>query len=320
MKTSNETQLNKSYSCFFSVIIPAFNAEKFIRSCIDSVLNQTFKDFEIIICDNASTDRTNAIIREYGKQVKIIKLSKNTGPAGGRNEAINASSGLYIALLDADDAWEPEKLFIYYQVIKNTGTNFVFSKFSFISNNTYKGMSVSPRKKNSTIIPLKDSLLLVKNFVPCSSVVIKREILENSPFNEEQAIRTTEDHLLWIQLNQYHTFAFINEPLTKYRIHTEQSTNSFRTHARYVRYLQIVEENKLFEPWYIQYCWKVINVQLAIQNREWIKIIPALSIFLIISINPKFQKISFELITMTLRRGIQRLKTITKVSNKEAIR
>ncbi|MBI21887.1 MAG: hypothetical protein CL780_06545 [Chloroflexi bacterium] len=314
LKTSNETQLNNSYVRFFSVIIPAFNAEKFIYSCIESVLNQTFQDFELIICDNASTDGTSQIIKQFAGQIKIITLSENIGPAGGRNAGIEASSGHYVALLDADDVWEPEKLDKYYKLIKKTGTNFVFSKFSVFSDDTYKGMSVSPRKKTTTF-PIKDPLLLVKNYVPCSSVTINREIISSRPFNEEVNIRTTEDHLLWIQLNQNHTFSYIDEPLTKYRIHSEQSTNSVRTHARYFRYLQIVEDTNLFEPWYIGYCWKVINVQLTIQNRQWIKVIPALLKFLLISINPRFQKVSFELITMTIRRGLQSLKTISKITS-----
>ena len=88
LKTSNETQLNNSYVRFFSVIIPAFNAEKFIYSCIESVLNQTFQDFELIICDNASTDGTSQIIKQFAGQIKIITLSENIGPAGGRNAGI----------------------------------------------------------------------------------------------------------------------------------------------------------------------------------------------------------------------------------------
>src|SRR5215207_6745619 len=94
-----------------SVIIPAYNHEKFVAECIQSVLNQTFQDFEIIITDDASTDRTVEIIESFDdSRIKLFKHSKNQGVSIAANNCILHAGGRYIAWLSTDDAWYPEKL------------------------------------------------------------------------------------------------------------------------------------------------------------------------------------------------------------------
>ena len=96
-----------------SVITPSYNSERFISQTIESVLNQTYQKWEMIIIDDVSPDNANAIIEEYIKEdtrIRLIKLEKNSGPAVARNRAIEEAKGRYIAFLDADDLWLPEKL------------------------------------------------------------------------------------------------------------------------------------------------------------------------------------------------------------------
>ena len=101
-----------------SVIIPAYNHEKFVAECIQSVLNQTFQDFEIIITDDASTDRTVEIIENFSDQrIKLFKHIKNQGVSIAANNCILHASGKYIAWLSTDDAWYPEKLELQIQYI-----------------------------------------------------------------------------------------------------------------------------------------------------------------------------------------------------------
>ncbi|MGK4566574.1 glycosyltransferase family 2 protein [Flavobacterium sp. 3HN19-14] len=96
-----------------SVITPAFNSEKFIAATIMSVQNQTFRDWEMIIVDDCSSDATVAIVTEFAvsdDRIKLIRLEKNSGTGIARNTALNTASGKYIAFVDADDLWKPEKL------------------------------------------------------------------------------------------------------------------------------------------------------------------------------------------------------------------
>lgn len=94
-----------------SVIIPSYNHERFIEECLQSVLDQTFQDFEIIITDDASTDRTVELIETFDDpRIKLIKHGNNKGASVAANNCINHSSGKYIAMLSSDDAWYPEKL------------------------------------------------------------------------------------------------------------------------------------------------------------------------------------------------------------------
>src|SRR5450759_1882450 len=92
-----------------SVIIPSYNHERYIRQCVDSVLCQSRKDFEVIVVDDGSTDGTPDILRGFGEKITFIR-QENRGTQAARNVGIQASTGEFVALLDSDDAWLPEKL------------------------------------------------------------------------------------------------------------------------------------------------------------------------------------------------------------------
>ena len=96
-----------------SVIMPSYNAERFINESIESILRQTYGEWELIIVDDKSTDNTARVIESYiqkDKRIKCILLEENSGPAVARNRAIKEARGHYIAFLDADDLWMPQKL------------------------------------------------------------------------------------------------------------------------------------------------------------------------------------------------------------------
>lgn len=96
-----------------SVITPAYNCEKFLKSTIQSVLNQTYQNWEMIIVDDGSTDNTYSLALEYAKQderIKVLKNKENSGIGFTRNVAIENANGRYLAFLDADDLWSKEKL------------------------------------------------------------------------------------------------------------------------------------------------------------------------------------------------------------------
>ena len=94
-----------------SVIIPFKNTEKYIKECLESVLNQTYKNIEIILINDHSTDKTLNIIQKYqDKRIKILNLKEETGTANARNLGIKKANGMYISFIDSDDIWEKDKL------------------------------------------------------------------------------------------------------------------------------------------------------------------------------------------------------------------
>ena len=121
---------------FVSIITPAYNAEKYLPATIESILSQTHKKWELLITDDASTDSTEKIIRDYQNKdprIKYFKLKKNSGPAIARQTSINNRNGNIIAFLDSDDVWLPMKLEMQLAFMKKNESCFSFTSFRRIS-------------------------------------------------------------------------------------------------------------------------------------------------------------------------------------------
>ncbi|ADL35307.1 glycosyl transferase GT2 family [Butyrivibrio proteoclasticus B316] len=118
-----------------SIIVPVYNAVKYIETTIDMVSRQTYKDWELILIDDASTDGSadliEKIVASQGKRVRLIRKSVNEGAAAARNTGIDASAGRYIAFLDADDVWMPDKLQKQIAFMEKTGAAFSFHSYEF---------------------------------------------------------------------------------------------------------------------------------------------------------------------------------------------
>ena len=118
-----------------SIVVPVYNAAKYIENTIDMVCNQTYKDWELILVDDASRDGSADIIEEYikgqGKRIRLIRKETNAGAAAARNSGIDASSGRYIAFLDADDIWAVDKLEKQIEFMEKTGAAFSFHSYEF---------------------------------------------------------------------------------------------------------------------------------------------------------------------------------------------
>ena len=118
-----------------SIITPSYGSERFISDTVNSVLVQTYQDWEMIIVDDVSPDNSNEIIEEYIKKdnrIKLIKLEKNSGPAIARNRAIKEAKGRYIAFLDADDLWIPEKLEKQIVFMSENNLDLTYSSYKLI--------------------------------------------------------------------------------------------------------------------------------------------------------------------------------------------
>lgn len=206
-----------------SIIIPVFNGKKFLDETILSVLNQTFRNFEVILIDHASTDSSLEIMKYHQKKddrIKIIQLDINKGgPAYPRNEGIKASAGEYIAFLDADDVWLPEKLERQLEFIQKNRLNFSSCYCTLIDE---QNQEVSLGWKSAflyKILSKKTICDVIKyNFILTSSVIIAKEILLN--FNENKNYIAVEDFDLWLRIlvGQKVVYKYQDENLIQYRL------------------------------------------------------------------------------------------------------
>lgn len=204
-----------------SVIIPTYNREGFIEQTIESVLDQTYDNLEIIISDDGSTDNTRAVVRKMkDKRIKFHLNEHNGLPAFVRNRGIEQSRGEFIAFLDSDDLWLPAKLERQFaEFKKNSGLGLVCTNGIDFDENGEHGLRIKADldETNFTF----DGLLLKDNII-CSSVMVKRTVLDDvGDFNESRKVRAGEDYELWLRVARKHKIKYIKEPLIKYRSHAD---------------------------------------------------------------------------------------------------
>jgi glycosyltransferase involved in cell wall biosynthesis len=209
-----------------SVVIPTHNRAQFLKAAIASVLNQTYQDFEIVVVDDASSDNTNEIVEGFGdKRVTYIRHEINKGDAGSRNSGIANSSGDYLAFLDDDDEWLPEKLQMQVELMRNssikvggvcTGSLSVEKRSGKIS-----GIKIPERKADSLQEILSD------NFIATSSVLLRRECFEKVGLFDE-TIPYNSDYDMWIRIAQDYHFECIKEPLFIYHTHEKKLNNNLK--------------------------------------------------------------------------------------------
>lgn len=196
-----------------SVLMPAYNAEDYIKDAIKSVLAQTYENWELIIIDDWSTDNTPSIISEFvetDNRIKKIFNEKNMGAAHSRNIALNFCCGEYIALLDSDDIWLPSKLEHQLKFIKKAEADIVYCSYGIIDSD---GIKCRPDFIVEEKVSFHD--MLRKSVMSCSTVMIKRDLLLKYKFREDIY---HEDYYLWLQLlKDGHCAVGTSEVLAQYR-------------------------------------------------------------------------------------------------------
>ena len=194
-----------------SVVIPAYNAAGYVAQAIESVLAQTYSDFEIIVIDDGSADTTRKEVERFGGAVHYLRQA-NRGVSAARNLGIRASKGRYVAFLDADDLWRPEKLELQVPCLEHEpGVGLVCSDWALEQNGAVIPSVLSMREpvKSGYLFPrvVRDSFLLT------STVVVERRCLEEAGFFDE-TIPTAEDLDLWLRLSYRYPIAVVSTPLT----------------------------------------------------------------------------------------------------------
>lgn len=211
--------MNKNYvDGLVSIIIPVYNAEKFIERALDSVLSQTYRSVEIILVDDRSTDHSAQIIGRYAAKYPEIRYhlqDKNMGAAVARNTALEMAQGRYVAFLDSDDEWYPEKLEQQLRLLKEKNMFFSYTAIEMIDED---GKLIKGRRNVREEVDYK--FLLRNTMVATSSVLIDR-----SKFGDFRMPlrRGGQDYATWLLLlRSGETACGINEALVKYR----QTSNS----------------------------------------------------------------------------------------------
>lgn len=222
-----------------SVIMPAYNCEEFVRTAVESVLHQTFVNFELIIVDDCSNDSTYEILLALAKQdarIRLFKNELNQGVAKTRNFGISQAMSKAIALLDSDDTWDPFKLEKQYELFRS-GNRIVYCSYDFIdvSGNTIKRPFIVPKTTNF-------KQMLTSNVISCSTILAETELLKTNPFSDKYY---HEDYVLWMQLiRKVKSAAGCQEILAHYRLH-EDSRSSKKSNAAIQRWKVYREELKL---------------------------------------------------------------------------
>ena len=194
----------------FTVVIPTFNRKKFLKRSTDSVLNQTYKDFELIIVDDGSTDATIELMADYtGKGINYIR-TPNLGVSHGRNTGIKNSRGSYIAFLDSDDYWESTKLeHVIYEINKSPDINIFHTEEIWYKNGKLLGQKKKHKKPDGYVY---------ENCLPLCCIGMSTSVVKRTLFDEigmfDEKLPACEDYDLWLRACLRNEVKLIKEPLT----------------------------------------------------------------------------------------------------------
>lgn len=215
MSTANPQSARSKYTPgLVSVVMPAYNCESVLAESVASVLAQTFRNWELVIVDDASTDKSFSVaqaIASRDDRIRVIRLSTNGGVANARNQGMNAARGQYLAFLDSDDLWLPEKLRAQLEFMQRHEIGFSFTRYR----------RFRAKGSVSSIVRIPDSVtyerLLRGNVIGCLTVMIDRYMIP--PFTMSEVGH--EDYHAWLQiLKTGHTAWGLQEDLARYRVST----------------------------------------------------------------------------------------------------
>ena len=205
--------------------LPVYNGEMWIQYAIESVLNQTFKDLELIIIDDGSIDRTIDIINSYNdNRIRLIE-QKNQGFTVATNTHIANCQGEYLCFIGDDDIWHPQKIEKQVNFMENTASDLIHSNVIHIDKN---GQYIGTRNpKFPMSLPREEYIkkLFLKNHVCHQTVFISQKVFEKVGGFDNQ-LKIISDHEMWTRAAKAFNFGYINEPLAKKRIHDQQISNN----------------------------------------------------------------------------------------------
>ena len=240
-----------------SIVTPVYNAVRWLPETLESVRRQTLTEWEHILVDDNSTDDSIQILQQASladSRVRMVKFASNCGPARARNHAIELASGRYIALLDADDIWLPQKLERCVASMRQHGYSFAYHDYRHISQD---GLKVSSLVRGPDLLDLR-SLHTRRGYGGCLTVMVDRAAVPNFHFPLEDHT-LPEDFSAWLWLvRQGHYGHRIPEDLGRYRL-TEGGRSSRKSKSALRAWRVYREKERLPLPtavsWWTQYAW-----------------------------------------------------------------
>lgn len=219
-----------------SVVLPAYNAADFISQTLDSVIAQTHANFEVLVVDDCSSDSTSNIVKTYSEKdsrIRLLQLANNSGgPARPRNTALKKAAGGYIAFIDADDIWHPEKLSFQLSKMRELSLNFSSTRLSRFTHFPIIEPNSIDLSKTHEKVSFKR--LLKKNILANSSVMLTADLAKDLRFSEHSRHAAVEDYLAWLDLHQSADInsARLGQRLVYYRVRVDSISRSKLQMAR----------------------------------------------------------------------------------------
>lgn len=233
----------KSYINDFSVIIPVYNRHQCIKRAIDSVLNQTIKVNEIIVVDDGSTDGTYDSLEEYGDKISLLRTHKNQGVSFSRNLGVYHSRSSWIAFLDSDDEWHPQKMENQIEYLKrHPNYEILQSEEQWIRNGAVLQQKQHHKKREGWIWDIS----LERCMIASSSVLIRKELF-NRFLGFDDKLPACEDYDLWLRISRFHPVGLDDSVmLKKYGGHEDQLSTSVPVSDQYrvKALLKLLEKEK----------------------------------------------------------------------------
>lgn len=252
-----------------SIITPVYNCEKYLKDTIENVMKQTYTNWEMILVDDCSTDKSEEVISKYtkiDKRVKYYKLKENSGAAIARNYALEKAEGRFIAYLDADDAWKVDKL--EKQIKFMLDNNYAFTCTS------YEKIDEEGNSKNKIVrIPEKvDYKFFLRNTIIQTVGVMVDTKITGKEVLQMPNIRRRQDAATWCQLlkNNYNCYG-MNEALSYYRVVSNSLSSNKLKAVKGTWYLyRKIEKLSLFKSCFcfIGYAWNACKKRIYIKKRK----------------------------------------------------
>lgn len=244
-----------------SIIMPSFNSAKTIRESIDSIVNQSHSNWELLITDDCSKDNTVSIVQEYAAvdlRIKIFTNKTNSGAAVSRNNSIDRASGDYIAFLDSDDLWHKDKLKEQLSFMKDNNLDFSFTSYEIIDENGAGFGRIVDLQGDNCSFDYFD-MLRKKATLGCSTVMLRKSAFSDCRM---PLIRTGQDYALWLKLLKQGKKAYLlNKVLTKYRVLPNSiSRNKFKKCKRQWQIYREFEKLNMYHSSisFVHYAWRAI--------------------------------------------------------------
>jgi glycosyltransferase involved in cell wall biosynthesis len=233
---SDSVDATDNFCSMVSVVMNGYNCEKYLRQAIDSVYSQIYQNWEIIFWDNASTDSTQSIARSYGDRLKYYRSDTNTTLGSARNSAIEKASGEFIAFLDTDDYWLPDKLILQTSILRED------NEIDFVYGNCYI-LNQSTGRQNIWLRKVQPSGYVFGSFLRhytanLQTVIIRRSALNSLGDLFDSELTVSEEFDLFMRLLYRSKARYIHSPIAVYRIH--QNMASIKQIERYPKENEII--------------------------------------------------------------------------------